>query len=135
MADGQMMLLADGVLVIHFCIAAYLVLGLPLIWIGRCADWRSVRDPWFRYSHLGLMGFVFLESVVGRMCPLTVWEGALRRAAGQARTGRGESFVGHWMGKLLFCDFDETWFTAAYGVFFLALVVTLWLVPVRRRGP
>jgi len=134
MTDGQMLLLADVVLAIHFGIAAYLVFGLPLIWVGRFAGWRFVHDPWFRYSHVGLMGFVLLESVVGMFCPLTVWEGTLRRAAGQGGVGSGESFIGYWMGKILFYDLDEIHFMVAYGLFFMVVALTLWLIPVRRRG-
>lgn len=133
MSDGQLLLLADLVLAIHFCITVYIVLGLPIIWIGRFFDWRFVRNPWFRYSHVGLMGVVFLESMVGIFCPLTTLEGTLRRAAGQERAGDGISFIGYWMGQLLFYDIDETIFTIAYGLFLMAVIGTLWLVPIRKR--
>lgn len=134
MTDGQLLLLADIILVVHFLIAAYLTLGLPVIWLGRFAGWQFVRNPWFRYSHVGFMGFVFLESMAGIFCPLTIWEGTLRRMAGQAGAGGGESFIAHWMGKLLFHDFDETYFTIAYGLFFVMVTLTLLLVPVQRKN-
>ena len=98
MTDGQLLFLADIVLVIHFIIAAYLTLGLPVIWLGRFAGWRFVHNPWFRYSHVGFTGFVLLESLAGVFCPLTIWEGVLRRMAGQPGAGGGESFFAHWMG-------------------------------------
>lgn len=129
MDTGQILILADMILVVHFLIAGYLALGLPLIWLGRLAGWRFVHNPWFRYSHAGLMGFVLLESLVGIFCPLTIWEGALRRSAGQGGVGE-TSFIGHWVGRLLFHDFDEGFFTVAYGIFFTAVIITLWLVPV-----
>ena len=131
MTDGSPALWADAVLIVHFCIAAFLTLGLPLIWIGAAAGWRFVRNPWFRWSHAGLMGFVLAETVAGKLCPLTVWEAALRRAAGQ-EGGEPVSFVGYWMGRLLFPDFDPAWFGLAYGLFFGLIVLTLFLVPVRR---
>jgi hypothetical protein len=131
MTGGPPGLLADAVLVVHFGIAAFLTLGLPLIWIGAAAGRRFVRNPWFRWSHAGLMGFVLAETVAGELCPLTVWEAALRRAAGEDG-GKPESFVAHWLGRVLFPDLDPAWFEAAYGLFFALIVLTLFLVPVRR---
>jgi hypothetical protein len=123
--------LADAVLIVHFGIAAFLVLGLPVVWIGAAAGWDFVRNPWFRWSHAGLMGFVLIETVAGKLCPLTVWEAALRRAAGQDGTGP-VSFVEYWLGRLLFLDFAPVWFGVAYGMFFALILLTLFLVPVRR---
>ncbi|WP_319541454.1 DUF2784 domain-containing protein [uncultured Pseudodesulfovibrio sp.] len=133
MTDSQILLLADIVLVIHFTIAGYLALGLPVIWIGRMLGWQFIHNPWFRYSHAGLMGVVLFESLVGIFCPLTAWEGALRRAAGQHGAGQGESFVSHWFGKILFHEFNDTAYTVAYGLFFVLVVLTLLLVPVRKK--
>ncbi len=133
MTDGQLLLLADSVLAVHFMIAVYLTLGLPVIWLGRFAGWQFVHNPWFRHSHAGFMGFVLLESLAGIFCPLTVWEGILRRMAGQAGAGSGESFIAYLVEKLLFHEFDETCFTIAYGLFFVLVVLTLLLVPVQRK--
>lgn len=133
MTDGQLLLLADIVLAVHFLIAGYLTLGLPYIWIGWLAGWKSVHNPWFRYSHAGGMCFVLLETLVGTLCPLTTWEGALRRAAGQGGVGEGVSFIGYWLGKILFYEFSTMAFAIVYGVFFTAIVISLWLVPVEKR--
>jgi hypothetical protein len=124
---------ADAVLVVHFGIAAFLALGLPVIWIGAAAGWRFVRNPWFRWPHAGLMGVVLAETVAGKLCPLTVWEAALRRAAGEGGDASA-SFVGYWLGRVLFLDFAPVWFAVAYGLFFGLIVLTLLLVPVRRAA-
>ncbi|AMK10147.1 hypothetical protein AWY79_02955 [Pseudodesulfovibrio indicus] len=129
--DGTLLFLADAVLVLHFCIAAFNALSLPVIWIGAAAGVRFVRNPWFRWSHVALMGFVLAETVAGRLCPLTEWEAALRRAAGRG-DGGGRSFVGYWLDRLLFLDLDPAWFTVGYAAFFGLIVLTLFLVPVRR---
>ena len=133
MSEGGYLLLADAVLVLHFVIAAYIVLGLPVIWTGWRLGARFVRNPWFRYSHAGLMGVVVAESLAGVFCPLTAWETRLRQAADAGFAGDGQSFVARWMGRVLFYDLGETAFTVIYGVFFAAVLVTLWLVPVRSR--
>lgn len=134
MTDAQLLILADAVLVAHFLIAAFNAFSLPVIWIGGLAGWAFVRNPWFRYSHVGLMGFVLAETVAGKLCPLTIWEGMLRREGGQGWAGDGESFIGHWLGRLLFHDFSQTQFAVAYGLFFGLIIATFFLVPVRRKG-
>ncbi|MGE4422437.1 MAG: DUF2784 domain-containing protein [Pseudodesulfovibrio sp.] len=133
MTHGTPAFWADAVLVVHFGIAAFLALGLPVIWIGAAAGWRFVRNPWFRWSHAGLMGVVLAETVAGILCPLTAWEAALRRAAGEGGD-EPASFVGYWLGRVLFYDFDPAWFGIAYGLFFGLIVLTLFLVPVRRAA-
>ncbi|MDW8469924.1 MAG: DUF2784 domain-containing protein [Burkholderiales bacterium] len=119
-------MLADALLVLHFAIAAFIAAGLPLVWIGAAAGWRWVRDPWFRYLHLGAIAFVAAEAVAGYACPLTVWEDLLRGGA------RPESFVGRWVYRLLYYQAPEWVFTAIYLVWAAATVATLRLVPPRR---
>lgn len=131
MTDSHMLLLADLVLFVHFFLAGYIVLGLPAIWLGRLLGWRLIHNLWFRYSHGGFMGIVLLESLVGVFCPLTAWEGALRQAAGDGGADQGKSFMAYWMGKLLFYDMNETVFTFVYAVYFVAVVITFWCIPVR----
>lgn len=133
MTESQILLLADVILVVHFGIAAFNAFSLPVIWIGAMAGWRFVRNPWFRYSHVGLMGFVLIETLAGKLCPLTVWESALRRAVGQAGPGESQTFIGYWVGKALFHDFSQTQYTVAYTLFFGLIGLTLFLVPVRKK--
>lgn len=122
--DGGELLLADLILAVHGAIALFITLGLPVIWAGAAAGWRFVHNPWFRYIHAGLMGVVLLETVAGVLCPLTLLEGALRRSAGQGGPGEGESFIGYWVGKLLFHDFTWTQYIVAYALFFGLVLLT-----------
>ncbi|HKI82454.1 MAG TPA: DUF2784 domain-containing protein [Pseudodesulfovibrio sp.] len=130
MTDGAPALWADVLLTVHFGIAAFLTLGLPLIWVGAVVGWRFVRNPWFRWSHAGLMFFVLAETLAGKLCPLTVWEATLRHAAGEDG-GDAVSFVAYWLGRLLFPDVAPAWFRVAYCLFFVLIVLTLFLIPVR----
>jgi len=118
-------LLADAVLVLHFAIAAFVVGGLVLTWIGAAAGWRWTRNPWFRWLHVGAIAFVAVEALLGIACPLTVWEDALRGGA------RPESFVGRWVAALLYYRAPEWVFTAAYVAWAAATLLTLRLVPPR----
>ena len=121
-------LLADVVLVVHFAIVAFIVGGLVLTWAGAWLGWRWVRNPVFRYLHLGAIVFVALEAVLGYACPLTVWEDLLR---GGVRT---ESFIGRWVRRALYYEAPAWVFTALYVAWALAAAVTLYLVPARRKA-
>jgi len=116
-------LLADLVLVFHFFIAGFIVLGLILVWAGALAGWRWIRNPWFRYLHLAAIAFVAAEALLGAACPLTVWEDLLRGGA------RPETFVGRWVARLLYYNAPEWVFTSLYVAWAAAALLTLRLVP------
>jgi len=116
-------LLADLVLVLHFFIAGFIVLGLILVWAGALAGWRWIRNPWFRYLHLAAIAFVAAEALLGAACPLTVWEDLLRGGA------RPETFVGRWVARLLYYNAPEWVFTSLYVAWAAAALLTLRLVP------
>ena len=121
-------MVADALLVAHFLIAAFIVAGLVLVWVGAALGWKWTRNPWFRYLHLGAIAFVAAEALAGVACPLTVWEDLLRGGV------RAESFVGRWVQRLLYYQAPEWVFTVAYVLWTAATLLTLWLVPPRRRA-
>ena len=121
-------LLADALLVAHFVVAAFIVAGLVVVWIGALANWSWVRNPAFRYLHLAAIVFVAAEALLGQACPITLWEDALRGGA------RPESFVGRWVSRLLYFNAPEWVFTAAYCAWAAASLLTLRLLPPRRRA-
>ncbi len=121
-------MVADALLVVHFLIAAFIVAGLVLVWLGAGLGWRWIRNPWFRYLHLAAIGFVAAEALLGIACPLTVWEDLLRGGV------QPESFVARWVHRLLYYRAPEWIFTAAYALWTAATLLTLWLVPPRRRA-
>jgi polyferredoxin len=121
-------LVADVLLVTHFAIAAFIVGGLLLTWLGAALGWQWTRNPWFRYLHLGAIAFVAAEALTGLACPLTVWEDMLRGGV------RPESFIGRWVQRLLYYQAPEWVFTVAYVLWTAATLLTLWLVPPRRRA-
>ena len=121
-------MVADALLVLHFVIAAFIVAGLLLVWLGAALGWRWIKNPWFRYSHVGAIAFVAAEALLGIACPLTVWEDLLRGGV------RPESFVARWVHYFLYYRAPEWVFTLAYLLWTLATLVTLWLVPPMRRA-
>jgi Protein of Unknown function (DUF2784) len=121
-------LVADALLVVHFLIAAFIVAGLVLVWLGAALGWRWIRNAWFRYLHLAAIGLVAAEALLGIACPLTVWEDLLRGGV------QPESFVARWVHRLLYYRAPEWIFTAAYALWTAATLLTLWLVPPRQRA-
>ncbi len=117
-------LAADLILGAHLSIVAFIVGGLILTLVGRFAAWQWVRNPWFRLAHLIAIAVVVAQSWLGQTCPLTVWEMALRRRAGDGTYG--ESFIAHWLGELLYVEAPWWMFVAAYTAFG-ALVLGSWV--------
>jgi hypothetical protein len=122
-------LLPDVILVVHFAFVAFVVGGLGAIWLGAALGWRWARDFRFRIAHLVAILFVAAEALLGVMCPLTVWEDALR--------GRGSDlgFIARWIRAVMFYELPLWIFTAAYVGFALVVALTFWLIPPIRARP
>jgi hypothetical protein len=108
----------------------FVVAGFVLILAGLLAHWTWIHNRVFRIAHLVAIGVVVLQAWFGQLCPLTVWENELRRRAGQS--GYSESFVEHWLHKILFYEAEPWVFTAIYTVFGV-LVALIWFLG-RRKG-
>jgi hypothetical protein len=135
-------LLADVVLVLHVGVVAFVVGGLALCLLGNARGWAWVNRAGFRVAHAIAIAVVVAESWLGLACPLTWIEQALRARAG-ALPGDGagsasETFVGHWLSRLLYYDAPGWVFTLVYSLFGLAVLATWLRFPPRRaerHGP
>lgn len=124
------LLLADALALLHGLIVLFVVGGQALILAGWWRRWAWPRRPWFRWVHLGLIGFVVVQTWLGQLCPLTVWENRLRQLAGeQGYTG---SFVAHWLHKVLYWQAPHWVFVAVYTAFGLIVVISFLYYPPRR---
>lgn len=119
--------LADVVLVVHFAFVAFVIGGLGAIWIGAARGWQWIRGFWFRIFHLAAVSFVAAEALLGVVCPLTLWEDALRGR----RSDMG--FIARWIRSVMFYDVPPWVFTVAYVMFAALVALTLWLIPANRR--
>ena len=120
--------LADAILVLHAAFVLFVVGGLPAIWIGVALKRPFAFNPWFRGLHLAAIGFVVAETVLGYMCPLTLWEYALRGEVSD------QGFIQRWVHAWLFWDWPAWVFTTIY-MTFGALVAWTWArYPPIRRG-
>ena len=123
-------LLADTVLALHVALVVFVVGGLPAIVIGSRRNWPWTQALWFRLLHLASIAVVVAEAWLGLVCPLTRLEMWLRAQGGLGTYS--QSFVQHWLQRLLYYDAPAWAFTLAYSVFGLAVLASWWLYPPRR---
>ena len=122
-----MTLLADLVLLAHFAITVYLVLGMLLIPLGAYWHWSWVRARRMRQIHAGLMVLIAIEAVFHITCRLTVLEALLRHAAAP------KSFWADQISKILYWDLPLEFFTILY-VCCVIWILYLWKsVPPRNK--
>ena len=124
--------LADAILALHAGVVGVVVLGTLAILVGGPLGWRWVRSFALRGTHLALMLVIALQAWLGRLCPLTSWEQALRIRAGQDTYGG--SFIQHWLSRLIF--FEAPWwaFVLAYTVLAAIVLACWWRWPPLRRS-
>lgn len=120
---------ADAILLLHFLIVLFVVFGQVAILFGWWRNWSWVRNFWFRLTHLATIGFVVVQTWLGQLCPLTIWEQQLRQAAGQAFHER--SFIEYWISRVLFFDLPWWVFIVAYTAFALLVLLSWWRFPPR----
>lgn len=118
-------MIADAVLVVHALFVLFVVGGFALILAGA-RRWSWVRNRPFRILHLVAIVFVAAEALLGVTCPLTLWEDVLRGG------GSGRSFIGRWVGRLLYYDLPEWIFATAYCAFAAAVFWAWRAIPPRK---
>lgn len=124
---------ADLVLALHAAVVVFVVAGASAIGAGGLAGWSWVRHRGFRIAHLVCIAVVVLQAWAGAICPLTTLEMRLRRLAGE-RT-YGESFVSHWVGRLVYHQAPAWVFVAGYTAFGAAVIAAwFWVRPARRSA-
>ena len=106
-------------------------MGFILILAGALFRWRWIRNPVFRWVHLGCIALVAVEAVVGVICPLTLLENWLLVGSGQA--GYERTFIGQLIYDLLYYDFPAWVFTIVYVSLAALTALTLVLIPPARK--
>ncbi len=124
-------LLADAVLVLHFSVVMFIVGGFVLIIAGNWRGWRWVNGWWFRVSHLVAIAFVAAQAWLGRLCPLTILESWFRTQAGAS--SYSNSFIQHWLQRIIFFEAPIWLFALAYTVFGLLVIAVWWYFPPMRN--
>jgi hypothetical protein len=60
--------MAQVILLVHFAIIVFNVLGLVVIPLGAWQRWRIVRIAWLRLLHLAIMAVVAGQALAGCAC-------------------------------------------------------------------
>jgi hypothetical protein len=123
-------LLADAVLLLHFAVVVFVVGGLVFVVAGNLRGWRWVNGWSVRLAHLAAIAFVVAQTWLGQLCPLTTLESWLRIQAGSP--SYAESFIEHWVQRIIFYEAPFWVFTLAYTVFGLLVVAAWWYFPPQR---
>lgn len=122
-------LMADGLLILHALLVAFVVFGLVLIIIGMLAKWQWTRNRWFRSLHLLAIIIVAAQAWLGVVCPLTTWEMYFREKAGEV--AYAGSFIEYWLQRLIFFQAESWVFTLAYTLFGLSVIASWFFYPPR----
>jgi len=117
-------LLVDLVLLVHALFVGFVVGGFILILVGIILKWAWIRNFWFRCIHLAAIVTVAVKPIMGRYCPLTIWESRLRIAAGENAYSGG--FIQHWVQTLIYYDLPLRFFSIVY-VLFAVIVMITWI--------
>lgn len=115
-------LLADLILILHASFIGFVIFGLVLIVTGLLRRWRWVLNFWFRLSHLLAIGIVIVQSWLGIICPLTIWEQRLRMM-GEVDS-YSEGFVAYWLHRIIFYQAEPWVFSLVYTVFGACVLIT-----------
>ncbi len=118
------LLAADAILILHVLLAAFIVIGLLLIILGKIFGWYWVGNPWFRLAHIFAILVVTFQSWIGVICPLTALEKMLRLHAGTEVYQT--TFVSHWLSAVLYYN-APMWVFAVCYTLFAAIVVASWI--------
>lgn len=97
-------ILADIIVITHFAWLLFMLLGFILTLRGIFH--KEFFDRWlFRTLHLLGIAYVSLLAIMGKYCPLTLWENVLRAKYDPSLTYPG-SFMIHYAQELLYPDIN-----------------------------
>ena len=120
--------MADVILVIHSIFIVFVLMGQAFIVIGYFRGWHWVRNFIFRFCHVLAIAIVIVQAWANRLCPLTIWENTLREIAG--KQPYAETFIQHWLGRLIYYDAPAWLFTFAYTMIGAVTICSwIWIRP------
>ncbi|MBU4311519.1 MAG: DUF2784 domain-containing protein [Candidatus Omnitrophica bacterium] len=117
-------ILADAIVITHFAWILFMLAGFIFTLCGFF--WKEIFDRWlFRTLHLCGIAYVSLLALMGKYCPLTIWENALRAKYNPSLVYPG-AFMIHYVEKLIYSDINPLVIripTTFIGVFTIAVFI------------
>lgn len=117
---------AQIILALHVACSLFVLLMPLLVPLGVWLSWSWVLNPWLRYAHLGLVLFIAGEVVLGKPCPLMVWENQCRVKAGMPLYTTG--FFDYWVEAILKIPFKDWMFESIFLAVGIASVAQFFLL-------
>ena len=114
-------LLADGLVALHFAFIVFVLFGGLLVLHRRA--WAAL--------HLPAVAWAAFVEFTATLCPLTPWENALRRRAGEA--GYDGGFIEHYLIPVLYPAGLTPRVQLLFGIVVVALNVGVYAWALRRR--
>lgn len=97
-------ILADIIVIVHLLWILFMLVGFILTLRGFF--WKGFFDRWlFRTLHLFGIAYVGLLAIMGKYCPLTLWEYSLREKYDSTLTYPG-SFMIYYAERLVYPDIN-----------------------------
>jgi hypothetical protein len=121
--------IAEAILWLHVVVIAFSVFGLVAIPLGAWGGWRGVRVFWWRAVHIGILGIVALQALLGRACFLTIWESDLLRLAGEVAPN--EPLIQQWVSRAIYWPLPLWVFAVLYVTVCVYALLLWWLIPPR----
>ena len=115
-------LLADGLVALHLAFIVFVLFGGLLV-----LRWRA-----WSALHLPAVAWAAFVELTATTCPLTPWENALRRHAGEA--GYDGGFIEHYVIPVIYPAGLTPGIQLLLGAFVVALNVIVYLWVLRRRN-
>ena len=113
--------LADAVVIFHAMFIVFTVLGGLLV----------LRWPKLAFLHIPAAAWgVIVQVIVGGQCPLTPLEWYFRERGGES--GYGESFIDHYLTRLIYVDNPPAWVHPTLGIFVFVVNVTVYGILIAR---
>ena len=113
--------LADALVALHFLWILFMLAGFFLTLYGIFFKKKILNWFWFRTIHLAGIVYVGTLSILGQLCPSTIWENVLRSKVNPGQIYSG-SFIIHYVEKLVYPDVNPALLqiaTVSLGVFTL----------------
>lgn len=97
-------ILADIIVVMHFAWILFMLIGFILTVIGF---WKREIFDWLLFRILHLFGIVYVSllAIMGKYCPLTIWENTLAAKYDPSLIYPG-SFMVHYAQKLVYPELN-----------------------------